>query len=421
MTDHRKHSRYGGSSAPRWMNCAGSVALNDATPAPPAGVYADSGTAKHELAEMCLRRNCHPNAFLGKEMPHSPGFPVDAEMADAVVIYLNALETEIAGSRTSQVFIEQDIAFDVKGAEPGEVFSRLDAAVYHPERARLRIFDFKGGFQDVEPDTAQLKLYAALLLLSKPDWKIREIICTIVQPGSLGEDVKDFHFDTVELLEFMGDVENAIAASKQPDAPLKVGPWCAKAYCNAFAAGTCPAVDAAAMAGIGMDFGEMKPVSVAEITPDLLPDITKLDLTQLARIIDGLDFLTAWAGRAQQYLEAMVLGGASAPGWKVVDKIGRAKWVDDPAKVAGYLDMLFDIPAEQVMPPKLITITEATTRLKAAGATKEQIEDFKLKFTVKESSGRTIARASDRRPAVDVVAADFAGVKVTAPEAIAAE
>lgn len=418
MSDGRKHSRYGGSSAPRYMNCPGSVALNDATPAPPSGAYADRGTAAHHLAEVCLRRNCHPTIFLGKEMLRQE---VDQAMCDEIVIYLNEVETEIAQSSTSQVFIEQDIALDVKGAEPGEVFSRLDCAVYHPELARLRVFDFKGGFQDVEPDTAQIKLYAAMLLLSKPDWKIKTIVCTIVQPGSLGDDVKDFHFGTVDLLEFMGDVEKAIAASKQPDAPLKVGPWCAKAYCNAFAAGTCPAVEAAALAGIGMDFGEMKPASVAEITPDVLPDLTKLDLSQLAKIVDGLDFLTAWANRAQQYLEAMVMAGAQAPGWKVVDKIGRAKWVDDPAEVAGYLDMLFDIPPAQVMPPKLITITEATTRLKAAGATKEQIEDFKLKFTVKESSGRTIARSSDRRPAVDVVAADFAGVKVTAPEAIAAE
>jgi hypothetical protein len=427
VTDGRIHSRFGGSSAPRWLNCAGSVALNDATPAPPSGAYADRGSATHELAKLCFQKNLHPRHFIDDVLDGFADFPVDEAMCDDVVTYMNIVETEVARTKTSEIYVERGFELTVKGAEPGEVFGTNDCLVYHPELKRLRVFDFKTGFQDVDvDDNAQLKFYAVGAIHAHPDWKLAEIVLTIVQTGGLGADEKNWTFSVIELLEFMGDVEAAIAKAKQVAAvggkdAYVAGPWCAKTYCNAFAAGTCPAVAAKCMEGFGMDFGPMTPVAVEDITPDLLPDPSKLDLTQLARIVQGQEYLSAWVNRCAQYLDAMMLAGASAPGWKVVEKMGRAKWIADPARVAGYVDMLFDIPADQLMPRKLITITEAEKRLKAAGATKVQIDDFKLRFTIKESSGRTIARSSDRRPAVDVVAADFAGVKVTAPESIAAE
>lgn len=426
MTSQQVHRRYGGSSAPRWLNCVGSVALNDKLP-DVTSEHARRGSARHWVAEQCLKRNAHPNAFLGKPVPHFPGIAVDQAMVDELVIFLNAVTHEMALSPTAQVFVENEVRLALPGCADDDVGGYPDVYVYHPELERLRVFDGKFGFQDVAvDDNAQLKFYANCILNTHRDWRVREIVLTVVQPGGLDHrDVRDWTFDRIELLEFRGDIEAAVkrgeafARDGHGQDVFNPGPWCANTYCKAFAAGACPAVAAKAMAGIGMDFDGLKPVTPAEITsPDLLPEPKTLDLEQLAKIVDGLDYLTTWAGRCQQYLEGMMLAGAQAPGWKVVDKVGRAKWVDDPAKVAAYCDAMFDIPASQITPPSLITITEATKRLKAAGATKEQIDSFKLKFTVKDSSGRTIARASDSRPAVDVVASDFAGVNVAA---IAAE
>ena len=117
-----------------------------------------------------------------------------------------------------------------------------------------------------------------------------------------------------------------------------------------------------------------------------------------------------WLNQIQEYAEALSLGGTKVPGWKVVEKIGRAKWVADGQAVADEMDLMFGIDPELVLPRKLTTITEAEKLLKAAGADKSAIDDFKLKFTVKDSGGLTIAPESDRRPAVDALADDFAGL-----------
>jgi len=423
MSD-KTHSRFGGSIAARWMNCAGSVALNAGLPNN-SGDVADAGNAAHSLAYQCATRNAHPNAFLGKTMPGYPKHPVTEEMCDAAVQYLNVVDHEIARSKTSEAFFEREFKIEIAGAEKGEIFGTNDCLVYHPELKRLRVFDYKHGYQivDVE-DNAQLKFYALGALRSNPEWVVQEIVLTIVAPNArdaydASRVTKDWTFNRIELLEFAGDVEAAVKRAKQFEADghssepvLALGPWCDNTYCNAKAAGTCPAVMAQAGQIVGIEA-----LDVRAVTPDSLPKVESLDMEDLARVRAGIDFLSTWARKCSDYFDGLILAGHSHPGFKIVDSVGRAKWVDDPTKVAGYLDMMFGIPADQTMPPKLVTITEAEKRLKAAGATKADIDTFKLKFTVKESSGRVVAPVSDRRPAVDP-GADFAGVNTTA---IAAE
>ena len=51
-----KHAKLSASSAFRWINCPGSVALADQLPAPGSSAYADEGTLAHALAELKLRK-----------------------------------------------------------------------------------------------------------------------------------------------------------------------------------------------------------------------------------------------------------------------------------------------------------------------------------------------------------------------------
>ena len=429
MSEERTHSRFGGSVADRYMNCAGSVALVATVPTKPAGPYAAEGTVAHELARQCLVKNLHPTHFLGEAVdPQHPTILVTQEMCDAVVVYLNEVETEVARTRTAELFVEKSFVLDIPSAEPGEVHGANDAMVYHPETGRLRVFDYKHGVGlsvDAE-DNNQLKFYAAGAVFSHADWKLREVVLTIVQPRARDADtvgaVKDWPMDVLDLLEFQGQLEQAIAAAKNPahlrDFGLVAGAWCDKTFCPAKAAGVCPAVNAHAIEAAGLDFVGVKVASVADVEPSMLPDAARLDGLQLARVVAGLDVLLSWANKCQEYLEAQLLAGHEVPGWKVVEKIGRAKWVDDPQQVVAYAGMMFDIDAAQLMPPKIVTITEAEKLLKAAGAKKDDIDSFKLKFTIKESSGLTIAPASDKRPAANAVATDFASVNLAA---IAAE
>jgi hypothetical protein len=423
MSDTRQHKRFGGSKCDRYMNCPGSIALGETVPERPASKYAVEGTVAHDLAEQCLRSKTHPAAFLGKEFQ---GVTVTLDMTDAIVTYLNEIETEMARSAgLCTVFIEQAFEIPLDSAEPGEVGSINDCVIYHPSLKRLRVFEYKHGagvFVDVE-DNKQLKFAALGAVLKNPQWQVEEIICTVVQPRARDSDqpVRDWNFDVLELLEFRAELDAAVGRAKAFAAaaqvkgfdlissegePFNPGSWCR--WCPAADAGVCPARDRQALQAATLDFA-----SVVEVTADALPKPSELDVERLAAVVQGLSVLTAWANQCQEYLEAMLLAGHEVPGWKVVDKLGRAKWVEDPARVSEYAELMHGVDLTR---QTLVTITEAEKILKAAGAAKDDIDAFKLQFTVKESSGRTIAPLSDRRPAIDVRASDFGSVKAIAAE-----
>ena len=426
-----KHYRFGGSGADRYMNCAGSTSLIETLPPKAGSRYADEGSAAHHLAALCLTKDQHPTEFIGEAFPEWPDHPVTQEMCDAVVVYLNAVTHELARTKEAELYVETQFELDVPGAE-GEVGGTVDAMVYHPKLGRLVSFDYKhgAGVSVSAEDSAQLKFYAAGAVFSKDDWRIKELELVIVQPrdrslAGLPDDadretklgIKRWPMNPLKLLEFSGEIADAVAAAKAAeyrgniDGPLRLlefksGSWCR--WCDA--AAVCPLREQEVLCAAQLDFAHM-----TEITADALPDPKTYDMDRLGEVLKAGQILNAWLNQVQEYVEALVLSGQPVAGWKAVEKIGRSKWVSADEEVADYADMMFGIPVDEIRPRKLTTITEAEKLLKAAGAAKAQIDDFKLRFTVKESSGLTIAPSSDRRPAVDALATDFKAVQIDAP------
>ena len=417
------HSRYGGSVIGRVIACPGSVALCDTVPKRPEGPYAIEGTAAHFVAEQCLKTNVPASEFLDFRYtkPGSQQIVVTGNMVDAVQVYLDEVNREV--SDDGELYVE--VGFDIESeAAPGEVWGSADAVVYHPSTGRLRIFDYKHGVgvSVSAEDNAQPKFYAMGAVFSHPDWKISQIVCTIVQPRARDAEeagaVKDWAFGVVELLEFQDEVETAIAtaSSYTHDIVLEMfegrikdltlfntGSHCR--WCDA--AAVCPAKEREALAAAQLDFATVTEISAADF-----PEPKTLDVAKLSAIVAGLNLVTAWQAQCQECLEGLVLSGVEVPGWKAVEKIGRAKWVEDPTEIVAYAGMTFDLTEDQIMPRTLTTIGDAEKLLKAAGASKEQVDTFKMKFTIKESSGLTIAPSTDRRPAIDAIAADFGAVKL---------
>ena len=412
------HSRFGGSSADRWLNCPGSTALIATLPPRPDSVYAAEGTAAHELARLCLTRDQHPTLYLGETLE---GFVVTQEMCDAVVVYLNAVDTEKARTKTAELYVEQGFVLQIDSAADGEVFGTNDAMVYHPSEGRLVVFDYKHGVgvSVSAEDNAQLKFYAAGAVFSKPEWKLSELILCIVQPRArslallpddadpeLKRGIQKWPMDVLELMEFQGDVNEAIAkAAAHPD-EFTTGSHCK--WCDA--APVCPAKEAEVLRAAQLDFADM-----TEISTDVLPEPKTFDTARLGQILQTGKILNDWLNQIQEYVEGLVLSGVPVEGWKAVEKIGRAKWVAADEDVAGYVDMMFGIDQDSIRPRKLVTIGEFEKLMKAAGATKAQIDDAKLLYTIKESSGLTLAPASDKRPAVNAIAAAFEAVTIDAP------
>jgi hypothetical protein len=420
-----QHSRFGGSAAARFMACPGSVALLEGIP-DPGSAAADEGTWAHAIGAYCLQQKIrfaekllHTSLPFGVEVPNDyHGKIVDVDTAAAVQVYLDAVWAEMELHAGGKLLVEQGFVLDIDGCDPGEVFGTNDALVYHPHAARLVVFDYKHGRGmgvDVE-DNAQLKFYAAGAVFSQA-WPVKTVELVIVQPRLANSDadpVKRWTMPTYELVEFLDELSTAINRAKRamagpmpPD--FKAGLHCDKSFCNARGTGLCPAYTGRALEALKQDYA-----SVVEVKASALPDPKTFDAEGLGKLLQALPVWVDWLNQVQQYAEGVMLSGVQIPGFKVVEKIGRRKWVSADEDVASYAELMFGLEADVVRPRKLATLTEVEKQLKAAGATKEQLDDFMLKFTLKESSGRTIAPASDRRPAVDAIASDFGSVKLDA-------
>ena len=397
------------------------------------------GTAAHDVAAICLSKDQHPGLYVGSWW-HSDGEFVESqeaggrvlvtqEMSDAVVVYLNAVSHEQARSKDAELYVEKGFVLQVDSAEDGEVFGTNDAMVYHPSTGRLVVFDYKHGVgvSVSAEDNAQLKFYAAGAVLSNTEWRIAELELVIVQPrsrdnGFLPEDVdpelkrgiRRWPMDPMSLLDFQVDVDDAIARAKaaepiirSPDNDslpvLSAGSWCK--WCDA--AAVCPEKERQALRAATLAFDD-----ITEVTAAALPEPKTMDAERLAEALKGVKIVSDWLSQIQEYVEALVLSGQSVPGWKAVEKIGRAKWVSGDEEVASYAEMMFGIEENDLRPRKLVTIGEAEKQLKAAGAAKSDIDDFKLRFTIKESSGLTIAPESDKRPAANAADRAFGDIAI---------
>jgi hypothetical protein len=446
MSEHntRAHSRFGGSKAERWLNCASSVALGDLVPEQPSR-YAAEGTRAHEIAAYCLQRSLSTSRapaaqqFLADKGWTEEDVPVD--MLDAVDVYLDAVWAEVnrfGDGLNAEMRIESTFVLDnLEGADKGEVFGSNDCIVYHPLKKRLAVFDYKHGVgvSVASEDNAQLKFYALGAVLDADLIKgrgVTDIELVIVQPRALDAEaagaVKSWTWDLADVLEFKVDIEEAIfrakvmrpffvgakkgeflAADAMPGgAPAyATGDWCR--FCPA--AAICPAKEKQALDAAGLDFA-----SVAEITTESLPTVEAMTPDKLGQVLAAIGIFTEWGEQIRQHIEALLRAGKPVPGWKIVAKQGRAKWIDDEQKIAGFL-ALQGVDPELARPRKLVTITEAERLLKGeldGDELKSAKEELRLRYTIKESSGTTLAPASDKRDAVDAVAADFGGVNLAA-------
>lgn len=415
---HRAHSAFGGSVIGRVIACPGSVALCEGLPDSTSS-YAEEGTFAHSLAEKLLRAGIFDaSSMIGDEVS-SPKVDskkeVTEEMAGAVQVYLDAVQEEIGRSDTAILEIEQRFELPIASADKGEVFGANDALVYHPKLGRLVVFDYKhgAGVSVSAEDNAQLKFYAAGAAFSHPQWTANEIELVIVQPRARDAEeqdvpgVKRWIMDTFELIEFLGTVDLAVQQAKGKAPLLQVGSQCR--WCKA--AATCPAKQQQVVDSIGLDFRGV------EITPQALPVVQEFSTDQIAVLLRGLDVFDAWAKQVRDFAFGPLAQGIPIPGFKLVDKIGRRKWIDDETQIAGYLEAVYGVEGDDAFPRKLVTITEAERLVKAKISDKKErkdaLDDMSLRFTLKESSGQTIAPDTDRRDAVTAgPSADFAGVNV---------
>ena len=243
------HALLAPSAASRWMACPGSVRLTEGRD-DGGSAYSREGTAAHGLAEHCLRTGREAIAFYGSiidgqtgEM--SPGgggikadrdrlFEVDAEMADAVQVYVDAVRPYLD---LEDHLIEATLAAPIESC-----FGTLDFGAYDAATRRLTVADFKYGKGVIVEVTGnkQLLTYAAALLPGCD--AVDEIELVIVQPRRLHRDgpVRQCIHTREELDAHVAAARRAAALIERDPPILKTGDHCkfcrATSFCPAFLA-----------------------------------------------------------------------------------------------------------------------------------------------------------------------------------------
>lgn len=167
-----EHSPLGGSGATRWLTCGASFLLQRLLmlageyEAPPSSIFADKGTAAHELGAVCLAEAKEPFEFIGQKFGEYEVHPNDLD-PDAVAVYVATCEAIAAeGGDDGFTLVEQTLhLYDIHPLFKGTVdFAHWRFQV----DPGLWLVDYKNGEGvGVIPHGNKQLLYYALLLVLK--------------------------------------------------------------------------------------------------------------------------------------------------------------------------------------------------------------------------------------------------------------
>lgn len=355
-----KHARLSASSAFRWINCPGSVALSDQCPTPASSIYADEGTLAHAIGELKLR---YVNDEISKRQLSAKMKPLlqnehyCGEMEEATGYYADAvIEALEAAGEDAELMIEQQ--FSLSRWVP-EGFGTSDAVVIGGGVIQVIDLKYGKGIKVDARNNPQLRLYglgAANLFDSLYDFDT--VRMTIIQPRL--DHISTEELPLSELLAWAEDeVKPRAQMAMDGTDYTAVGDWCrfcpAKAVCRKRA-----------------EYN----LSIAKDdfrNPPLLSD------EEIGEVLRRADELQHWVKDVGDYALEQALAGKQYDGWKLVEGRSVRKYADDlkvaeALKAAGYDEAmlyerkLYGISAmEKIVGKKRLTETLGDLIMKPAG------------------------------------------------------
>ena len=355
-----KHARLSASSAFRWINCPGSVALSDQCPTPASSSYADEGTLAHAIGELKLR---YVNDEISKRQLNAKMKPLlqseyyCGEMEEATGYYADAvIEALEAAGEDAELMIEQQFSLD---RWVPEGFGTSDAVVIGGGVIQVIDLKYGKGIKVDARNNPQLRLYglgAANLFDSLYDFDT--VRMTIIQPRL--DHISTEELPLSELLAWAeDDVKPRAQMAMDGTDYTAVGDWCrfcpAKAVCRKRA-----------------EYN----ISIAKDdfrNPPLLSD------EEIGEVLRRADELQHWVKDVGDYALEQALAGKQYDGWKLVEGRSVRKYADDlkvaeALKAAGYDEAmlyerkLYGISAmEKIVGKKRLTETLGDLIMKPAG------------------------------------------------------
>lgn len=382
------HAELSPSSAARWTACPGSVAMCRGIPNT-SSVHADWGTAAHALAEVCLKDNFEPCAFLGQTLKDT-AVAVDQEMVDCVAEYVAVVRNLAAGG---ELMIEQRVSIEHITGEVGAA-GTSDAVILRG--AEAAIVDLKGGrgVRVEAVENKQLAMYAhAAIRQFDLLGEVERVRMVIVQPR-LGH-VSEWAISLDELNVFVDGIKASAEQTRAEDAP-RLPSDSACRWCPAKA--TCPELTRHVMSTVADDFIDLTQPLPPQLEHRLDAD---MDNHTLANCLSAVELIESWCKAIQERAFEQLAAGNALPGYKLVQsRRGARAWRDEQEAEAALKALRLKV--DEIYSRKVITPAAAEKLLKESPRKLARLQEL-----VTQAEGRpVIAPASDKREAIAVASAD---------------
>lgn len=375
-----KHAELPPSSAERWKNCPGSVALAKQFPQDTTSSYAEEGTHAHAVAELKLRYmngEINSSNFTRKLNKLKKSEYWCGEMDEATNYYMEAV-LEIRDEAGAELLIEQHFGLDEWVPES---FGTSDAVVIGD--GVINVIDLKYG-KGVKVDAVgnpQLRLYGlGAAGLFEGIYDFDRVRMTIIQPRL--DHISTEEITLKELRRWAAEeirpaAEEALSGSGR----TACGDWCrfcpAKAVCR---------TRAEYCLELARDDFRKPPLLTAE---------------EIGEVLKRAETIKKWAEEVADYALQQALAGEHYDGWKVVEGRSNRKYADETKVVQTLKNAGFD--EAMLYERKLLGITAME---KLVG--KKKLTETLGELIIKPAGKPVLVPESDKREAIGkVTAAEF--------------
>jgi hypothetical protein len=406
--------------------------------------YADEGTAAHFLGSTCLELCENATAYLGRSVFVSEAFTgwiaqapaealntgrafkVNAEMVDAVQVYLTTVRDRVAAyellGASVELHVEQSLPIGhITGEDGAEgTGDAVIIAAFPDGHAVIEVGDLKYG-KGVEVDAfdnPQLKMYG-LGAMEKFGlvYDFTEVVTWISQPR-INIQASECKYTAEEILKWSAEASQAAATAYgllnygnegiDVDFHCKPHPdacrFCkAKGHCGALAKGVETALSA--------EFTDL--TTADKVEKDAIVDrlVKAAPVDVLGAKMDAVELVEMWCKAIRARVESQLLAGVPVAGYKLVQgKRGNRAWTD--AEDAEAMLKGMRLKKEEMYEFKVISPTTAETVLKASP--KRWAKVVKL---ITQSDGKpSVAPISDKRASLEIKPVESEFTVITEPQ-----